>query len=32
MHSANYVERFKQRLRDGKVCVGTPVQLTDPSE
>ncbi len=24
------MERFRQRLEDGKVCVGTSVQLTDP--
>ena len=32
MHSTNNIERFKQRLRDGKVCVGTSVQLTDSLE
>lgn len=30
MGSINNVERFKQRMREGKVCVGTGVQLTDP--
>ena len=29
MHSTNNVERFKQRLHDGKVCVRTSGQLTD---
>lgn len=32
MHSINNVERFKQLLHDGKVCVGTSVQSTDPLE
>ncbi len=30
MSSVNNVERLKQRLREGKACVGTSVQLTDP--
>ncbi len=30
MSSISNVERFKQRLREGKICVGTSVQLTDP--
>ena len=30
MSSINNVEQFRQRLRDGKVCVGTSVQVTDP--
>ncbi len=32
MHSTNNIERFKQRLCDGKVCVGASVQLADPLE
>ena len=30
MNSISNVEWFKQRLRDGKICVGTSIQLTDP--
>lgn len=30
MSSINNVERFRQRLLDGKICVGTSVQLNDP--
>ena len=30
MSCINNVDRFKQRLREGKLCVGTGVQLADP--
>ena len=30
MASINNVERFRQRMRDGVICVGTGVQVTDP--
>jgi len=30
MSSINNVERLRKRLEDGKICVGTSVQLTDP--
>jgi 2-dehydro-3-deoxyglucarate aldolase/4-hydroxy-2-oxoheptanedioate aldolase len=30
MSSVNNVDRFRQRLRDGKICVGTSISLTDP--
>ena len=30
MSSINNVERFRQRLREGKICVGTSVQVADP--
>ena len=30
MSSINNVERFRQRLEEGKICVGTGVQVTDP--
>ena len=30
MTSINNVERFRQRMRDGIICVGTRVQVTDP--
>jgi 2-keto-3-deoxy-L-rhamnonate aldolase RhmA len=30
MNSINNVERFRQRMRDGKICVGTGVTVTDP--
>ena len=32
MISIDNGERFKQRLRDGKVCAGTSVQIADPLE
>jgi len=30
MTSISNVERFKQRIRDGHIVVGTSVQITDP--
>lgn len=30
MASINNVERLRQRLREGKICVGTSVQVMDP--
>ena len=30
MSSVNNVDRFRQRLLDGKICVGTSISLTDP--
>ncbi len=30
MSFINNADRFRQRLREGKICVGTSVQLTDP--
>ena len=30
MSSINNVERFRQRMREGKICVGTSVQVADP--
>ena len=30
MRSINNVERFRQRMREGKICVGTSVQVADP--
>ena len=30
MSSVNNVDRFRQRLQQGKICVGTSVSLTDP--
>jgi hypothetical protein len=32
MHSIDNAESFKQRLRNGKFCVGTSVQPTGPVE
>ena len=30
MSSINNVERFRKRLEENKICVGTSVQLCDP--
>jgi 2-keto-3-deoxy-L-rhamnonate aldolase RhmA len=30
MNFHNNVDRFRQRMLDGKICIGTSVQLTDP--
>ena len=30
MSSVNNVDRFRKRLQEGKICVGTSVSLTDP--
>lgn len=30
MQSINNVERFRQRLQEGKICVGTGISVTDP--
>lgn len=31
MNSINNVERFKEKIRSGGVCVGTGIGLSDPS-